>query len=177
MLIRLIKASSVAVMLLLAGCGGEPQEGHVISHNVQAKNEDKLLRANRYLIRKDMEMIKGYISRHDLSMVFADLGYYYSVVERGSGGGITKGKVVLFSYRINLIDGTPIDSSGTELSQVVVDKSQAITGIHDGLKKLHEGDSAIFIFPPHVAYGLLGDGVKIPRRSTLVYSIKVKSVK
>jgi len=33
------------------------------------------------------------------------------------------------------------------------------------------GDKATFIMPPHLAYGLPGDGNKIPARSVIAYEV------
>lgn len=177
MLIKLLRASSFIGLLFLAGCSGNREEGVVNHHSYANLEDDKLLRANRYLIQKDMEVIKGYIGRHEMKVTFSDLGYYYGILENArKGKPIKKGDVVLYSYKVKLIDGTPLDSSGHELAQIVIDKSAGITGLHDGFKHFAAGDSLTLILPPHVAFGLLGDGDKIPGRATLVYNIRIKSV-
>lgn len=174
---KFVKAFNIVFSVLLVACGNGREEGYVVPKHRLNMDGDKMLRANRYLIKKDMEIIKSYVHRHELTMSFSDLGYYYGFLGKQSQGkSIKKGSVVLFDYKINAIDGTMLDSSNNELGQIVVDKSAGISGLHDGLKKLREGDSAIFIFPPHLAYGLIGDGDKIPSRATLVYHIKIKSV-
>ena len=119
-----------------------------------------MLRANRYLNKKDMLVVEGYIERHGLKMKLSDFGFFYRCVEKGGGKPIKSGSVVLYSYKVRLIDGTLLDSTGAELAQVMVDKSDGIAGLHEGLKYFHEGDSAQLIFTPHFAFGLVGDGEK-----------------
>ncbi len=46
-------------------------------------------------------------------------------------------------------------------------------GLNQGLRMLKPGGEAIFILPPFLAYGLKGDGNKIPSRSVIVYEIKI----
>jgi FKBP-type peptidyl-prolyl cis-trans isomerase FkpA len=46
-------------------------------------------------------------------------------------------------------------------------------GLNEGLRILKPGAEAIFILPPFLAYGLLGDGKMIPSRSVIVYNIKI----
>ena len=173
---KLLKASSIVAVMLLAACGNSPQEGYVSHNTGNSANEDKMLRANRYLNKKDMLVIEGYIERHGLKMSLSDFGFYYQCLEKGGSKAIKKGSTVLYEYKVQLIDGTPLDSTGTELAQIVIDKSDGIAGLHEGIKLFHEGDSALLIIPPHSAYGLVGDGDKIPARATLVYSIRIKSV-
>ena len=176
MLTKLLKASSILGMMLLAACSNNPQEGYVKHQTNYSVEENKMLRANRYLNTKDMLVVEGYIERHGLKMNLSDFGFYYRCVEKGGSKEIKSGSVVLYSYKVRLIDGTLLDSSGTDLAQVVIDKSDGIAGLHEGLKYFHEGDSTQFIFTPHSAYGLVGDGEKIPSRATLVYDIRIKSV-
>ena len=38
------------------------------------------------------------------------------------------------------------------------------------------GDKAKFIIPSHLAFGLLGDENKIPKRATLVYDVELIDV-
>lgn len=173
---RLLRVSSALFLLLLAGCSNAPQDGYVKIHSSSPSNEDKMLRANRYLNTKDMLVVDGYIERHGVKMALSDFGFYYRCVEHGGAKPIKSGSVVLYEYKVHLIDGTPLDSTGAELAQIVIDKSDGIAGLHEGLKLFHEGDSAQFIFTPHSAFGLVGDGEKIPSRATLVYNVRVKSV-
>lgn len=177
MLPKLLRAFSIAGLALLVSCSGNSEDGVVYHTSARSVSENKLLRANRYLNLKDMLVVKGYIGRHGLKMNFSDLGYYYSSSQGGNGRKIEKGSVVLYDYRVKLIDGTLLDSSNNGLGQIVIDKSDGITGLHEGLKHFREGDTATFIFLPHLAYGLIGDGEKIPARSTLVYEIAIKSVR
>lgn len=172
----MLRASSIAALMLLAACSNSPQEGYVSHRTGQSATEDKMLRANRYLNKKDMLVIEGYIERHGLKATLSDYGFYYQRLEKGGSKPIAAGSTVLYEYKVSLIDGTPLDSTGTEFAQIVIDKSDGIAGLHEGLKLFHEGDSALLIIAPHSAYGLVGDGDKIPARATLVYSIRIKSV-
>jgi hypothetical protein len=173
---KFLRVFSFSGMLLLAACGNNSQDGSVIRISHAKPDDDNMVRANRYLNTRDGLVVDGYIQRHGLKMNRSDFGFYYRCVEKGGAKKIVKGSVVLYTYRVRLVDGTLLDSSGTELSQLVIDKSDGIAGLHEGLKYFHEGDSAQFIFIPHFAYGLVGDGAKIPSRATLVYDVRIKSV-
>lgn len=178
MQIKLLRVFSLIVAVMLSSCSNSDEpDGTVRRMDRPAVGENKMLRANRYLNMRDQLVIKGYVDRHQLNMKSSGLGYYFMKVAKGNGIPAKSGSIVLYSYKVKLIDGTPLDSSGKDLAQIIIDKSEAIAGLHEGLKNAAEGDSLLFIFPPYLAYGLLGDGNKIPARATLVYSIKVKSIK
>lgn len=177
MQIRSLKVFSLFCTALLYSCTGNQDEGIVNHQQAYSTDNDKMLRANRYLNMRDQVVVEGYIERHGLKMKQSDFGFYYRCVEKGhSSRRIGTGDQVLYSYRMQLIDGTPIDSSGTELAQITIDKSDGIAGLHEGLKYFQEGDSIQLILTPNLAYGLVGDGEKVPSRATLVYSIRIKSV-
>jgi FKBP-type peptidyl-prolyl cis-trans isomerase len=54
-------------------------------------------------------------------------------------------------------------------------RSEMEAGMNEGLRLLRPGSEAIFIMPPYLAYGLIGDRRKIPPRSVLVYRVSVKN--
>jgi FKBP-type peptidyl-prolyl cis-trans isomerase len=41
---------------------------------------------------------------------------------------------------------------------------------------LRVGDKARFILPSHLAHGVPGDGVKIPRRATIIYDLELINI-
>ena len=83
----------------------------------------------------------------------------------------------MLDYRLELLDGTHLYSSTTDgLKRFIVDQSEAELGLHEAVKLLHPGDSARLVLPPHLAFGLMGDGNRIPKRATLVYHLKIVSV-
>ena len=49
--------------------------------------------------------------------------------------------------------------------------------MHEGIQYLHEGDESVFILTSHLAHGLTGDGNMIPPKASVVYHIKLISLK
>jgi len=77
-------------------------------------------------------------------------------------------------YECSLLDGTLCyDSSETGPKEVVLGRTDIEAGLNEGLRMLKRGGEALFILPPFLAYGLVGDGKKIPSRSIIVYKIKI----
>ncbi|MGC8803131.1 MAG: FKBP-type peptidyl-prolyl cis-trans isomerase, partial [Bacteroidales bacterium] len=58
----------------------------------------------------------------------------------------------------------------------IIGTGQIERGLDEGLTHLHIGDSAVFILPPHLAYGVVGDGKCIPPRSCIVYQVRIDAI-
>ena len=77
-------------------------------------------------------------------------------------------------YECFLLDGTLCYSSTEQgPKDIVIGRADIEPGMNEGLKLLRRGAEAIFILPPFLAYGLVGDGKKIPPRSTIVYNVSI----
>ena len=77
-------------------------------------------------------------------------------------------------YKCSLLDGTLCYSS-EELGarEVILGRGEIEAGLNEGLRMLRPGGEAVFILPPFLAFGLIGDDKAIPPRSTLVYEVKI----
>ncbi|MZQ80461.1 MAG: peptidylprolyl isomerase, partial [Bacteroidales bacterium] len=54
--------------------------------------------------------------------------------------------------------------------------TDAGSGVTEGLQMMQEGSDYLFIVPPYLAFGLTGDGAKIPGRAILIYRIRVRDI-
>ncbi|HDZ41985.1 MAG TPA: peptidylprolyl isomerase [Bacteroidetes bacterium] len=139
-------------------------------------NAEQLAEINRQLLIKDRERIVSYIKRKGLDMKETDTGLWISRNDSGTGS-IEDGDVVTLKYVCSLLDGTVVyDSDNNGLMNFEVGRSDIPSGLNQGVKLLGKGSEAVLIMPAYLAYGLVGDGRKIPARSVLVYRIKVLSV-
>jgi FKBP-type peptidyl-prolyl cis-trans isomerase len=101
------------------------------------------------------------------------------ITKRGAGTKLAAPEqVAKVKYRISLLDGTVCyTSDATGPKDIVIAKDNTESGLHEGLQYLHEGDEATYILPSHLAHGLMGDGDKIPPKASVVYEIKLISLK
>jgi len=132
---------------------------------------------NKFLVQKDEERIRSFIRRRDWNMKKTGSGLWYKIHENKAGPSIKEGDHVKLKYEIRLLDGTlcyTSDSTGPKIFRVGA--TEEVTGLHEGLKLLSQGDRARLIIPPHLAHGLLGDSERIPARSILVYELTVEKV-
>jgi FKBP-type peptidyl-prolyl cis-trans isomerase len=129
---------------------------------------------NRHLVQKDRERIESFIARRNLKMTESPTGLWYMVRTEGNGPDLSDNDKVVMEYKCTLLDGTSCYSSEESgPREVILGRSEMEPGLNQGLRMLKRGGEAMFILPPFLAYGLKGDGNKIPSRSVLVYEIKI----
>lgn len=142
----------------------------------QGPGKQEMAELNRYLVQKDREIIENYISRKDLLMTESPTGLWYMIKNEGAGEYLKDNDRILMDYECTLLDGTLCySSSDLGPKEIVLGKTNLEAGLNEGLRLLKPGAEAIFILPPFLAYGLVGDGKKIPPRTTIVYSISLEN--
>lgn len=159
---------------IISGCKREQPS---VSEEEYAETKKKMVEVNKILVRKDRQLIIGYIDRHKLDMKESETGLWYDVIEKGEGKPAGEGKKATIRYTISLLDGTECYSSTTEgLKIFTIGRGGVETGLEVGILMLNEGGKAKFIMPPHLAHGLPGDGNKIPPRAIILYDVEVLSI-
>lgn len=161
----------IAAMLLCNSCRDGNEKPGPAGKPGKAEMEEM----NRFLIRKDREVIQNYIERKQLTMSESPTGLWYMITKQGEGKRLTDNDRISMSFECFLLDGTLCYSS-SELGpkEIILGKSELEPGLLEGLKLLRHGSEAVFILPPFLAYGLVGDGKKIPPRTTIVYKVNIE---
>lgn len=138
---------------------------------------DTLIKANKYLLERDKELIESYISRVGWNMNFDKSGLWYEIYEKTNEKKIKAGDIIKYNYTIKLLDGTLCYSSEKDgIAQVKIGMTGKEFGLEKGFLMMKSGEKAHFILPPHLAHGLIGDMNKIPSRSTIVYDIQILGI-
>jgi FKBP-type peptidyl-prolyl cis-trans isomerase FkpA len=150
--------------------------GKSSDHKVPGKSE--MADLNRYLLKKDRERIESYIERKNLKMKESPSGLWYLISSEGAGKYLADKDRVDMNYECTLLDGTPCYSSAELGPKVIILGSTSLeSGLDQGLRMLKPGGEALFILPPYMAYGLPGDGKKIPSRAIIVYRVSISQGK
>ncbi len=162
------------IIIILTGCKKERPSG---SKEESAVTKTNLIEVNKILVRKDWQLIKGYNERHELNMQESETGLWYNIIEKGKGIAAEEGKKAIINFKISLLYGTECYNSTVEGTKTfTIGRGGVESGLEEGILMLNAGGKATFILPPHLAYGLPGDGNKIPPRAIIVYDIEVLSV-
>jgi len=164
----------VAIVALLSVFSFACRSGNENRRPVFKPNRDEMADINNFLIQKDRERIQSYIERKGLTMQETTTGLWYSVLKEGNGSFLTDGDRIRYEYDCSLLDGTQVyNSKELGIAEIQIGRSELPIGLYESFKLLKRGGEAIFILPPFLAYGLIGDGRRIPSRATLVYTIQV----
>lgn len=148
--------------------------GQEIKKGKSGPGKEEMAELNKYMVQKDRERIQNFIERKSLEMTESESGLWYQVLSEGSGDYLTDNDRIIMEYECSLIDGTLCYSSkesGPE--EFILGRSDIEAGLDQGLRMLKPGGEAIFIIPPFLAYGIIGDGDKIPPRAIIIYSVSV----
>lgn len=177
----MIRISSLIIFafLLTAGACKEKRQ-----HPVQGMSNDEmrelLIESSKYHAQREDAVIETYIDGLDVAVKKTGTGLRYHVYNDRDTTcrPADKEQTVLLDYRVELLDSTLCYSSEKSGPQsFVVDHDDVESGLHEGVKLLCEGDSALLIMPSFLAHGLTGDQQKIPSNSPIVYRVKILSVK
>jgi FKBP-type peptidyl-prolyl cis-trans isomerase FkpA len=144
------------------------------SNSDSKPDKNEMADLNRYFVQKDRERIINYIERKGLKMNETPTGLWYQIIKAGTGKTFVENDKVVMNYECSLLDGTKCYSS-KDLGprEVILGKSEVEAGLNEGLRLLNPESEAIFIIPPFLAYGLIGDRKMIPSRAVVVYNIKI----
>jgi FKBP-type peptidyl-prolyl cis-trans isomerase len=157
-------------LLVTVSCKNSPEKNE---HKYRPGRDD-MAEVNKFIIQKDRERIQSYFERKGLVMKESPTGLWYTIVKEGEGDYLKENEKLVFEYECSLLDGTKCYSSkDLGPNQVILGRSDLPAGLTEGLKLMKPGGEGIFILPPFLGYGLIGDGKKIPPRSTLVYTIRL----
>jgi len=167
-------AGFVIILFAIVSCKNNSEKS--IPNVRPGKNE--MADLNRYLVNKDKERIQNYIERKNLKMKESPTGLWYQKIKEGSGEYFTDNDKIILDYECSLLDGTKCYSS-EELGpkDVILGRSEIEPGLNEGLRMMKPGAEAIFILPPFLAYGLIGDRKMIPSRAVIVYKIHILQAK
>ena len=161
-------------VLLHGQCGRSERAPYVPA---VSQDRQRLQAVNKYLSEKEQDVLQSYVRRQQLDMKQSELGYFYQLVKEGRGDKISVDDVVRLHGAIFLIDGTPCYTySEQHPLEVKVGSFSGITGLNTALPGVRQGSHLRLVIPTHLAFGLMGDGDKIPPRSPLVCDFWVGAV-
>ncbi|HBH07358.1 MAG TPA: hypothetical protein DDX92_12230 [Flavobacteriales bacterium] len=172
---RIIVLLSALLWALLSSCEQRNSSG-----NSEQQNDINLEETGKRKVEIEEIQIKKYIKRRD-----------WDVLETGTGLRIhflndtaadtrkpVKGNWVKVAHKMQLINGRVVyEASESDPAEFRVDMDEVESGIHEGIKYLSVGDSAVFIIPSALGHGVTGNQDRIPGDATLIVNIKLLSIR
>ncbi len=121
--------------------------------------------------------IEQYIKRSGLKMEQTGSGLYYKVYKKNTEGvTIEENNKVVFNYVMFDLRGDTLYKDLSNKHFIITNGTDAESGIHEGLMKMKEGESAILIMTSQLGHGLMGDNRNIPPQTTLKVDVEVLEV-
>lgn len=173
-LIKILLAFLVFAQILgFVACSDDVCDNQQKTENYRLKKES-LEKANRYMVLEEKKEIEDYVERNHLNVEWIGTGLCYSIVKQGDTIPIEMGDIVSMDYEVRLLNDDLIYSSQESgIKTFVVGRGGVEVGLEETIVYLHKNDEAVVIIPSNSAHGLLGDGDRIPPKTTLVYKIKI----
>jgi len=167
----------IAIALIFMACK-DTGESHNERLADRQKAREALEASNIELLSVENQEIEDFIERHRLDAKKTGSGLRYSIIKQGDGEKAQEGMTAVINYTIRLLTGDIIYSSDEdEPKKFRIGRGGVESGLEEGILLLNKGDKAIFIMPAHLAHGVPGDGIKIPKRATIVYDVELVNLK
>lgn len=142
-----------------------------------AQAEKTLERANRGLVVQQQMLMERYAERRGWKMESTGTGLLFHRYQTGGQDSIRDGDRVSITFSLSTLDGTTVyPPNKPQLVSFRVNGDHVESGIHEVVQRLHAGDKAHVILPPHLAFGLTGSE-QIPPLAVLVYDLEVVGVR
>lgn len=163
----------LSFLFLVLACKQQTNEKQTEPVSKPALSES-LEKANRYLVRSEEEDINDFVKRYGWKMEKSGTGLRFLIDSSGAGEKVQFGQQVTLAYQVRFLTGDIIyDSKELGNKSFIAGRGGVETGLEEGIKLLRKGDKAKFILPSHLAFGLLGDGDKIPSKTPLIYEVEL----
>ena len=159
----------ILISIVLLGCNSNVEKKEI------EWDKKKSIEMNQRIALKEKLNIAMYLEhRKMLKMQQTGSGVYYGIYKSTQGDSAKTGMEAGVRYVITFLNGdtcyvTPKD----EIVYFKIDKTDIETGVQEGIKKMKEGEKAVFIIPSHLAHGITGDNNKIPPITPLVIDIEL----
>ncbi len=144
----------------------------------QEQKEERLVKTNRVLLQKEKERIVSYFSRRGWKMQEVK-GVWVEIIRQGEGGRLAEGERIAVDYTCSLLNGEMVYGSEKDgkLLMQIGKAAECPLGLQLVLETLSIGTKARVIVPYNLAYGLSGDGKRVPKSASLVYELSIEKLK
>ncbi len=166
----------------LISCEG-PQPRHPVKRSTTSATQMAIER-NKKLLKAEEKLIKTVISQDSTNTYYqSNSGSWYHYIKQNKKATYTPqpGDLVTMTYNVlSLTNDTIYTMEDIGIIKYKVDKQKLFTGLQNSVKLLKENETATFLFPSSLGYGVPGDGDKIginmPIKSTIAV-LKIKKEK
>ncbi len=174
--------SIAAFFLCVTACSSCGQQQEVAFDPLeQQKHRDSLeqlqIERQRSYLKMERERMEVYSADQGWQTLSTGTGLRYELFTSDEARPAKSGQWVRMHWTHKLLDGTPLNGNKGDTIQWRIDEEQApLLGLHELAKLLSEGDSARFLMPAHLAYGVAGKSGEVPVRSVIAGRVKMLQI-
>ena len=158
------------MMLISATSCGDRTPVIEVEEDNSSLLKENMINANRVVIQSETTQIESYIQRRGLEMTQLPSGALFCETQHGNGRAINPEDTVIVTYRLEALDGTPFYKR--QKDTLVVGHREVTVALDDYLQQTTCGSKACLIAPSNSAYGVVGDGDRVPSRAVIIYHIE-----
>ena len=163
---------------LFFSCASEKKKSNKLNFDSKEEYENTLILSHQAFLKKEQLRIEAYIDSSEINFKKSGTGLRYWIDSNESEDTLKSGDIAVISYNLQLLNGDSLyQSPKGRVQEFAVDYDNVESGLHEGIKYMSVGDSAVFILPVHLAHGVTGDQAAIPSQATLVYHLKLLAKK
>lgn len=135
-------------------------------------SQEDLIEAHKRKVDMESARIDSFIAVTGWDMEKTETGLRYEVYAHGGGDSAKPGLVADIRFKSLLLDGTVVASTMPgQTRSIRIGRDDEVSGLHEAIDLLAVGDSARFILPSHLAYGLTGLNRKVPPNAAIFYDL------
>lgn len=168
----------ILLSLMLAFSGGCTRNYREQQDNDrEGKIAEHLTNANRIMVGEESKDIDDFVARHQFEMQQTGSGLRIEVYQQGKGIVPKLHDAVSVSYTLYLLTGDKcyfIDPGHPLIFKI--GESDQLRGIQEAVTLMKEGSHARLVLPSHLAYGMSGDGDKVPGASPVYIDLQLLKV-
>ena len=131
--------------------------------------EANIMEANRGLVDIENEYIRQYVDSMKLDLDTTNIGIRYKILASNPSGAKAKNQQgVKITYSLRAFDAAEFCSNYTDRTEIVtIGTGDIPRGMDEAVLMLHQGETGEFIIPSYLAYGIVGKGQCIDRKSVV----------
>jgi len=158
---------------VLFSCKDDPREKFQ-DPKPRINYEEQLIIMQKNEIKRDSIQIAKYLDEKSWNYTETGTGLRYEITQTSELEQIQSGMRVILEYKMSNLKGETLYSSDQSgYLDILVDYSQAESGLHELLKQMNIGEASRAIIPYHLGHGFAGDDYKIPPFTSIVVELKI----
>ena len=130
-----------------------------------------LLDINKNLSLKEDSLLEILANKTDKAFMKNEIGFWYKIDKKTSGKQLEINDTCEISYQLKFTDNKVVL---VDNKIITIGKKQVVTGLEEGLKLLRKGESATFIVPWYLGYGMSGLENLVPPYTSLIFEVSIK---